>query len=70
MRAAGEGILSTWRAEHASGRVAAKAEPVGTFLLLRIDIGRLVFLFAHPEGSPRREVRERAEGSTVFTEER
>ena len=70
VRAAGEGILSTWRAEHASGRVAAKAEPDGTVRLMRIDHGRFEFLSAHPEGSPRREVRERAEGSTEFTEER
>ena len=42
----------------------------GTVKLMRIDNGRFDFLTAHPEGAPRREVRERAEGLSEFTEER
>jgi len=70
VREAGVDVLATWREEHAAGRVAAKAEPDGSVKLMRIDGGRFDFLTAHPEGAPKREVRERAEGPTEFTEER
>jgi len=70
LRRAGADVLAVWRDEHAAGRVAAKGEPDGSVRLMRITGGRFEFLTAHAEGAPDREVCERREGQSEFTEER